>query len=167
MLANRKYVSSDMVRNFVFGIEDSLVSTVGLISGIAAAQFSVSVILLTGTILVLVEAFSMAAGSLVSDNSADEYKAQSSVPLKSSIKGSVVMFGSYVLAGILVIIPYIIFDFTTAFWVSISLSLIALFVLGLVSAELSHTHPLKKAITMMLVGGLAILIGVLVGNLLQ
>ena len=50
-------------RNFIFGVEDSLVSTVGLLSGVAIAGVPSRTILLTGVVLILVEAFSMAAGA--------------------------------------------------------------------------------------------------------
>jgi len=62
------------VRNFVFGVEDSLVSTVGLLSGIASAGASTATIFLTGTVLIFVEAFSMAVGSYLSEESVEEYE---------------------------------------------------------------------------------------------
>ena len=56
------------LRNTVFGVEDSLVSTVGLLSGIAATgSVSKSFILLTGIVYISVEAFSMAVGSFLSE----------------------------------------------------------------------------------------------------
>jgi VIT1/CCC1 family predicted Fe2+/Mn2+ transporter len=48
------------LRNFIFGVEDSLVSTVGLLSGVAVAGVASRTILLTGVVLIFVEAFSMA-----------------------------------------------------------------------------------------------------------
>ena len=52
-------------RNFVFGVEDSLVSTVGLLSGISIAGVTNKTIIMTGVILIFVEAVSMGAGSFL------------------------------------------------------------------------------------------------------
>ncbi len=62
------------VRNIIFGIEDSLVSTVGLLAGIAVGNASIHTILSTGVIYVFVEGFSMAVGSFLSEESAQEYE---------------------------------------------------------------------------------------------
>jgi len=67
------------LRNFVFGVEDSLVSTVGLLSGIAAAGVAQKDILVSGVVLIFVEAFSMAVGSFLSEEFAEEYVAKSRV----------------------------------------------------------------------------------------
>ncbi len=62
------------LRNIIFGISDSLVSTVGLLAGIDAAGTPRQAILLTGIVYAFVEAFSMAVGSFLSEQSAEEYE---------------------------------------------------------------------------------------------
>lgn len=154
----------DVIRNFVFGVEDSLVSTVGLVSGVAAAGLPKTSILLAGIVLVFVEAFSMAAGSLLSDNSADEFSSKSSISIFRSMTGAFVMFLSYFVSGFFVLAPYIIFSSDLALPVSIVISLLALFALGAFSAKLIGNSVFKKAFTMAFVGGLAIVLGILVGG---
>lgn len=80
------------VRNFVFGVEDSLVSTVGLLSGVAMAGVARQTIFLTGVILIFVEAFSMVVGSFFSELSAEEYEKRGYVPIHKSVAGSIIMF---------------------------------------------------------------------------
>ncbi len=164
MFRKKSLLTSDVIRNFVFGVEDSLVSTVGLVSGIAAAEVPVKTIVLTGTILILVEAFSMAVGSLLSDNSADEFDKRSPLDLGRSILGSFVMFISYLGSGFLVLLPYIFLDQKKSFLVSIVISLLALGFLGIVSATLSKTSKFRKSIAMMFIGGSAIILGIIIGN---
>src|SRR3989338_903641 len=94
------------IRNIIFGVEDSLVSTVGLLAGIAT-QTSRSVILLTGIVYICVEGFSMAVGSFLSEEATEEYLSLKKVPFNQSIIGSIVMFFSFVLAGLIPIAPYI------------------------------------------------------------
>lgn len=60
------------VRDVVFGLEDSLVSTLGTITGVAVGSHDVFLVVLTGVVLVFVEAISMAAGSYLSSKSAKE-----------------------------------------------------------------------------------------------
>lgn len=57
------------IRELVFGLEDSLVSTVGVVIGVAAGTEDRQVVILTGVVLVVVEALSMAAGSFLSSKS--------------------------------------------------------------------------------------------------
>src|SRR3990167_566610 len=90
--------SALFLRNPVFGVEDGLVSTVGLLSGIAIAGVGKETILLTGIILIFVEAFSMGAGSFLSQASAEEYSTQKSMIHNHSIFAGSIMFASYFLA---------------------------------------------------------------------
>lgn len=160
-----RLVRAMYLRNVLFGGEDSLVSTVGLLSGIAAAGSLRSTVVLTGVVLILVEALSMAVGSFLSENSAEAYLAKTEVPARDAVISGLLMFFSYFLLGLIPLGPYLIFDVGTAFWVSIILSIIALFGLGLVSGAEFHVHPFKSALRMTLLGGLAIVVGIIVGNL--
>lgn len=160
-------LTSDNVRSFVLGIEDSLVSTIGLISGIAAAGSSSATIVLTGVILIFVEAFSMAVGELLADTTVKEFEKQESVPLSNARFAAVIMLVSYVAAGFMVLSPYIILDVGRAFPVSIGIALCLLFILGATTAEISRLHPFRKGVTMVLVGGTAIAIGVFAGYAIE
>jgi VIT1/CCC1 family predicted Fe2+/Mn2+ transporter len=57
------------IREVVFGLEDSLVSTVGAITGIAAGTNNRLLVILSGFVIVAVEAISMAAGTFLSSKS--------------------------------------------------------------------------------------------------
>lgn len=159
--------SGQYVRSFIFGVEDSLVSTVGLISGVAAANLPKENIILTGVILVFVEAFSMGVGELLSENSEKEYETRSSVALSKSSLLGFVMFISYFISGLLVIFPYLFVETFLAMKYSIAISLGALFILGIISAKLSGTSIIKKGFTMMIVGGLAVALGIVVAMLIS
>lgn len=164
MKRNSRLVVASYVRNFVFGVEDSLVSTVGLLAGIAAGGVNKTEIILTGIVLVFVEAFSMGVGSFLSEESAEEYMNKKDAPIGTTIANGSIMFVSYFLSGIIPLFPYVLFEQRTAVWVSISLSLIALALLGLVSGKLFRVNYLGNGIRMLVMGGLAILVGMLVGS---
>ena len=76
-----------------------------------------------------------------------------------------VMFVSYFVSGFVPLLPYVFFPLNSAFWYSIGLSLLALFLLGVVSARLSNISFVRGGARMLTVGGIAIAVGVLVGRI--
>lgn len=158
-----------IMRNFVFGVEDSLVSTVGLLSGIAAVGTPRETIILTGVVLIFVEAFSMAVGTFLAEHSAEEFAlhVHDGSEERSSRLAGVIMFGSYFLSGFVPLTPYLIWDGVTGLVVSVAASLVALFALGVVSARASRVKVFREAFRMLLIGGAAVGVGVLVGILVQ
>lgn len=160
-----KYRTASYVRNFVFGVEDSLVSTVGLLSGIASGGVEQKTILLTGVVLIFVEGFSMGVGSFLSEESAEEYLHRREAPLRHTLLDAIIMFSSYFIAGFIPLAPYFFLSGGESFWVSIGLSLAALFMLGLTSGRLFRISIIKSGVRMLMIGGLAIAVGMVVGKL--
>lgn len=158
-------ISSLSIRNFIFGVEDGLVSTVGFLSGVAAAGVSRPTLLLTGAVLIFVEAFSMGVGSFLSEHAVEEYARHGEVSPRRSEWGALVMFGSYLIAGFIPLAPYVFLPAASAFVVSVLLSLIALFLLGVFSARLFHINATRKGFEMFVVGGIAIGVGIVIGKL--
>ena len=153
-------------RTFVFGVEDSLVSTVGLLSGIAIAGMGAKQIFVTGIVLIFVEAISMAAGSFLSESSAEEYATRSERISERTYVSALIMFASYVISGFVPLLPYLFLPPSGAFAVSIILSFLFLGILGVLSARLSKTHVATSVFRMVLIGGVAIAVGVGVGKML-
>lgn len=156
-----------LVRNFSFGVEDSLVSTVGMLSGVAFAGVPRNTILVTGFVLILVEAFSMGSGSFLAERSKEEYVDKRDLPFKYPFFGSLVMFFSYLLAGFIPLFPYIVFSVSLAFKISILFSLLALFLLGFIGAQRFKSNPLRAGLRMLLIGGLAVILGIIVGRIFK
>lgn len=59
----------DAIRELVFGLEDGLVSTMGAVAGIAAGTENGGIVVLSGLVIIAVEALSMTAGSYLSNKS--------------------------------------------------------------------------------------------------
>lgn len=68
----KRIEAKSRIREFVFGIQDGLISTVGLLAGMQAAGSSRFVILMAGAAAVLSGAFSMAAGAYLSSRAEKE-----------------------------------------------------------------------------------------------
>lgn len=150
------------VRNLIFGVEDSLVSTVGLLSGIAVAGVPQHTLVLTGFILIFVEAFSMGIGSFLSEATAAEADHK---PIKGPEEGGFIMFVSYVVAGLVPLLPYVFIYSKSTMWISIAASMAALLVLGIVAGQLLNISVGRNAWRTFLLGGLAIVVGTLVGRI--
>ncbi len=155
------------LRNFIFGVEDSLVSTVGFLSGLAIASVERSTLLLSGVVLIFVEAFSMGVGSYLSDESVRQVRLHGRARGSTSLVGGFVMFISYLVTGFVVLAPYAIWSTPAALPQSIAISLTALFLLGVFSARASGLPVLRRGARMMLVGGGAIALGILVATLIR
>jgi len=153
-----KKLTTDQMRNFIFGAEDSLVSTLGILFGIASAnEFNNHQLLVAGLITIVVEATSMGAGSFLSEESAIEIDGRKKL---TPLSDGIIMFFSYFFAGFIPLAPYLFFDTSTARYVSVGASLLALFILGYI--------PNKKArsgFKMALVASFAALLGFIVANI--
>ncbi len=165
MALSRK-ISAIYGRNFIFGAEDGIVSTVGLLSGIAVANVDRSTIFLTGTVLIFVEAFSMAVGCFISEDETEEYMERKKVKPLHSILAAIIMFFSYFIAGLIPLLPYTIFANSTSV-ISIIASFIALFLLGAISAKFYKISVIKHSLQMLLMGAAAIAVGIAVGELIN
>lgn len=73
------------------------------------------------------------------------------------------MFFSYFISGFIPLMPYLFAVPSLAFWMSILLSLLALFIPGLrlMSAKTLKTKVWKSSIRMLVIGGVAIGVGVI------
>jgi len=153
------------LRNFIFGVEDSLVSTVGLLAGVAAGGIAPRAILTTGLVLIVVEGFSMGIGSFLTEETTEEMAGEKPHTLEAT-KGALTMLLSYCLAGLIPLSPYVYFTGQTAVIISVTLSLLGLLVLGYgTSLNYQRPHPLKHGLKMLILGGVAVAIGMLVGKL--
>lgn len=159
-------INREYLRSVIFGIEDSLVSTTGLIAGLSIGAENKKVVLLGGIVAIAVESISMGAGEYLSDDAVgelDKLKRHRENPLISGL----LMFGSYLLAGMIPLLPIVLFIYPTSLWFSVIFALSGLFLLGLLKGQLVKTSSLRGGLKILIVGGLATLLGVLVGSLFK
>ncbi|HVW82635.1 MAG TPA: VIT1/CCC1 transporter family protein [Candidatus Paceibacterota bacterium] len=151
------------LRTIIFGITDSLVSTVGLLAGIDLSGTTRETIILTGLVYAFVEAFSMAVGNFLSEESAEEYETRGAVGAKRAVAAGVVMFIAFVLAAFIPLAPYFFLRGYEALAVSVGVSIFALFLGGVASGAAARLPLLSRGLRMALLGGAAILIGAAIG----
>lgn len=152
----------EYLRSTIFGIEDSLVSTTGLIAGLSVGSDDKDIVILGALVAVVIEAVSMGAGEYLSDDAIqelDKLKRHRDSPL---ISGSLMLI-SYLLAGFIPLIPVLFFEYPTSLYLSLMAALAALFLLGYFKGRLLHVNALRGGIKILVVGGIASIIGLLVG----
>lgn len=154
--------SKEYLQSAIFGFNDALVSTTGVIVGVSTGTNDKSVVILAGVVTIMVEALSMGAGQYNSSKSARQLEKSEAtkVPL---ISGGI-MFVSYFLAGLIPLLPILLFPIEYSRDIAIVAALIGLFVLGYLKGKIVKVSPMRSAIEILIIGGLATLVGIVVGN---
>lgn len=163
-MRNKQIEQNSIVRNLVFGIQDSFGSTVGFLSGVAVSNLNKETLLFTGILLILVEAFSMSLGSLLSEHTVDEMNQKKKLPLLTSIAGPITMFFAYAITGLIPLAPYYFFWGEFSLYLSIGISIIATILIGYISAKMFKIviiHHIKETL---LITVIAIIVGLLIGQ---
>lgn len=162
----RIWYDRDYLRSCLFGLEDSLVSTTGMVIGIAAGSQNKETVLLAGLVAISVEAVAMGAGQFTSSETEHELEHRKLQTSKLATTAAI-MFFSYIAGGLVPIVPFAALDFGQAVFASVTLTLASLFSLGFVKAKIIGQKPTRSAVEMLLIGGIATIIGVVVGFFLN
>ncbi len=156
-------IHEDYLRSIIFGFQDSLVSTTGVIAGVAAGTQNKELVILAGIVTITVESLSMGAGQYMSEKSVHQMD-KTGKHTDSLVVGGGLMAFSYFIGGLIPLMPIIILKLPLSATVSIGAALTGLFVLGLFKAHIVKVNPLKSAIEILILGGAATLMGLLVGK---
>ena len=153
-------INVDYLRNLLFGAEDSLVSTVGVLFGLASSpDYNSRLLILAGITLISVEALSMGVGSYLSETEVHETK-DGKKHIDSPVLDGIIMLISYSFFGIITLAPYLLLPIATAKYFSVGITLGFLFIVGYLPTE-----NIKSGVRMLVTAGLAICVGFLVANL--
>jgi vacuolar iron transporter family protein len=214
------------IREFVFGVQDGLISTVGLLAGIRGATESNAVVIITGLTAMFAGAISMAAGSYLSSSAEKEifdkelreaemlaekepYLAaegllkalnQEGLPreqgysvvklllrqqevflrtfqekvfglgsaeINRPLQAALVMAASFIVGALIPIVPYLVLKGTAALYLSIALSALTLFGVGVFKGRLAGKSQLKSGMQFFAIAVGAALLGYLIGLVVQ
>src|SRR3990167_6436552 len=121
-------INREYLRSVLFGIEDSLISTTGLIAGISVGADNNRIVVLGAVVSIVIEAVSMGVGEYLSDDAVQELD-----KLKrheNSLVSGFLMFGSNFAAGLIPLAPVLLLDYPSSLYFAVGLALVALFLLG-------------------------------------
>lgn len=156
----------DYIRSAFFGLQDGLVSTTGVVVGISAGVQDRSIVILASLVAVTVEASSMAAGQYSSEKAVHQMD-KTGKHTDSLIIGALIMFFAYLGAGMIPIVPVILIGPPVSSILGVTFALIGLFTIGYVRGMMTREKPLRDAVELLIIGGTATGIGLLVGYLLK
>lgn len=158
-------INQDYLRSIVFGLQDGLVSTTGVVVGVSVAVADKRFILLSAFITIAVEALSMASGQYLSEKSVHDLP--NSRHRDNLFLGSLFMFFSYIVGGVVPIIPILLGFVSFTPYLSIYYAFVGLFILGFAKARIFGGQILRSSLEMLLVGGLSVIIGITIGSLFK
>lgn len=159
-------IHEDYLRSIIFGFQDSLVSTTGVIAGVSAGTNHKELIILAGVVTITVESLSMGAGQYMSEKSVHQMD-KSGKHTDNLYVGGILMAISYFLGGLVPVVPIVLFELPLSTTLSIFFALCGLFILGYFKAHIVKVNPFKSAIEIFVLGGATTLIGLVVGKLFK
>jgi predicted membrane protein (TIGR00267 family) len=160
---------AESIREIVFGLEDSLVSTLGALTGIAVGSESRFIVILAGLVLIATESTSMAAGSYLSSKSATDTEKILHGRIGRTCHGGPVRAASvmgvfYFVGGFIPLVPYALLDVSLAIVPSIVLTAASLFLIGVWASRYTKRSAIKSGLEMTTISLAAALIGYLIGR---
>jgi VIT1/CCC1 family predicted Fe2+/Mn2+ transporter len=156
---------------FVYGAMDGTVTTFAVVAGSIGANLSVQVILILGFANLFADGFSMAASNYLSTKSTNELDNNFSVnPLKTALA----TFVSFITVGFIPLFSFVFSVFNNflsqnVFLVSIILTGLSFFLIGIIKGKISGKNQILSAVESfaigMLAAGIAYGVGVLLENI--
>ena len=162
---------ANTVRAGVFGVQDGIVSTFGLVMGVAGAQVSPEAVLIAGIAGAVSGAVSMGAGEYVSVKVQRELleargHGRDGGGVVSPSRAALANSGLFVLGAAFPLLPFLFLVGLPAVATSTVLSVTALFVAGALLTRWTKRSPVASGMRMLIIGGGAGVLGYLVGSLL-
>lgn len=161
------------IREMTFGVEDGLISILGLVAGVTGANVNNYFIILAGVAGMIPAAISMSAGVYLSNKSQKEYletrykKKKLRGIVGNPLYDALVIGVSFIIAGWIPIFPYLLFEKITALYTAIILTVIALFIYGVYKTKYTKKNWFRSGLEMVVVSLFAALVGYLVGYLFK
>lgn len=159
-------VDASYFKSAIFGFEDGLVSTTGIVAGLSAGTRDPKLVLMAALVAMGVEAVSMGAGEFISERGIHAMRGNHHHD--SATTSGFIMSLFFVVAGLIPLLPIMILTFPTSVYVSLAAALVALFLLGIVKSKAVHVKNYwRSGIETLIIGGAATLIGFIVGLALK
>jgi VIT1/CCC1 family predicted Fe2+/Mn2+ transporter len=160
---------ANILRAAVFGVQDGIVSTFGLVMGVAGARISPEAVLIAGVAGMVSGALSMGAGEYVSVRVQRELLlARGARPQRAAdpVRAALANAGLFLLGGALPLLPFVLLRDLAAIATSSVVSIGSLFLAGALLTRLTGVSPVRSGLRMLVVGGGSGALGFLVGSLL-
>lgn len=152
-----------LLKAAVYGANDGIVTTFAVVAGVAGAGLSANVIIILGVSNMIADGISMAVGDYLGEISEHKMRTNNNEKLNNCClwKSGIVTFVSFILAGVLPLLPYLlkVIGFPVVldhqFVLSIVSTASALFFVGSLRTLLTKGSWIKNGLEMLLIGAIA------------
>ena len=175
ILEKYTHKAGEYIGDIVYGANDGIITTFAVVAGVAGAALSPSIVIILGIANLIADGFSMATSNYLARKSEREYQGklnESNSPEnhKNPIKNSIVTFFSFVIAGAIPLIPYVLGIRENLFMWAIFFTSLALFTVGSLRTLITGIRWWLAGIEMLAIGAVAATvayyIGYFLGNLI-
>lgn len=154
--------------DLIFGGIDGIVTTFAIVAGVVGASLGSFIIFILGLANLLADGFSMAVSNYLSTKSENQIHQNKR---KSPFKAGWVTFFAFIIFGVVPLLPYIVFQFTTwefnVFAVSCVFAFLTFATLGYLKAKVTKLSVYKSIFETVMIGAAASLIAYFVGDYLS
>lgn len=154
-----------LFRDAIFAANDGIITTFAVIAGSTGASLSTSVVIILGFANLLADGFSMASGNYLgirSEMDFEKAKNDGFRPKYLPLRHGFVTFVSFVIAGLLPLLPYL-FGLKTELGLSVLLVAVSLFIVGSFRSFFTKKRFVRSGFEMLLIGGFAAIVAYVVG----
>ncbi len=174
-LADEPAPDSTYLKDFIYGAIDGAVTTFAVVSGVAGAGLSSSIIIILGIANLVADGFSMAVGNFLgsrAENQAMDMRGDSTASRKSSARAASVTFIAFIIVGAIPLLSFVTNwiapgTFANPFLWSSLLTGVAFFAVGASKGRFVVQHWLLCGVETLAVGGIAATIAYGIGVLLE
>ena len=165
----------DYLREFVYGGIDGAITTFAVVAGATGAGFSATVVVVLGFANLIADGLSMGVGSYLSSKSEVEIAIKKGVKIDeeaSSVINGATTFVAFSIFGFVPLTSYALDAVVSGtiehqFAISVSLTLLAFVVIGLMKSYVAKTSKIRGVIETVLLGAIAAGAAYAVGVLLE
>ena len=158
------------IGDIVYGANDGIITTFAVVAGVAGAELLPNIVVILGIANLLADGFSMASSNYLARKSEQEYQdtltETQNTTKEKPFKNAVATFISFVLAGFIPLVPYVLGIKVDTFLLAIISTSIALFAVGSLRTLVTGTKWWRAGTEMLLIGALAATVAYVIGNLL-
>ncbi len=163
--------AGEYIGDIVYGANDGIITTFAIVAGVAGAALSPAIVVILGVANLLADGFSMATSNYLARKSEKEYHEKLSEEKlseeKNPIKNAGITFVSFVVAGAIPLIPYVLGVENHLFAWAIFFTSLALFTVGSLRTLITGIRWWLAGAEMLLIGSFAALVAYFIGYTLS
>ncbi|MCG8469422.1 MAG: VIT1/CCC1 transporter family protein [Gemmatimonadetes bacterium] len=155
--------------DLIYGANDGIVTTFAVVSGVTGAALESRVIIILGFANLLADGFSMGASNVLAIRSDEDARAASGRPPNEpfALRHGWWTFAAFIVAGAIPLLSYVFLPGPRAFPVAVTLTFIALFLVGAARSFVTTRSWLKSGLEMLMVGAAAAGVAYLLGAAIE